>query len=476
MGGVDPCVLLRLPMFEGLSSSVTSRVGRSVSSIPPVPTVPDVPTADADVQHVAALFDKVLSLCTASLANAGKAPRWPQNYSSKPRDSSRRPGGYSGAPQHTPDRNGHVRAVHRNLLLSVNFLPLDNTLFAEDDLRSVDTVSRNPSDAPDPEAAVSEPQSVAEGSMADTSSWLNVAGCDRTVSWEEYGPYVVIVSGVWHSVPDVQAKGWRAREGFYRGMWDKVGGLSETPVQLLLNIGVLALLCGSFEKGVGTVRFLFLFLMVSTCTGLCYALLDLFLHDTTQNPAEGLVPIALALVAVTTMHTRMAKGLFCGVSIPTASLPWVFLIATFICIPYTVLPCNIIAILIGWVYGKGWLSILDMSEARASVLEKVTPFRFLRNIPGVRHIPASPEERRKTLLPEINPTPGSYPVQAYAPLSSVNTMGTTTPEMYEGWPNATSASGTPLKPQGHRTEITGGDTTAHSCNHSHSTGHSQEHL
>lgn len=249
-----------------------------------------------------------------------------------------------------------------------------------------------------------------------------------------------------------------------------------TPVQLLLNIGVLALLCGSFEKGVGTVRFLFLFLMVSTCTGLCYALLDLFLHDTTQNPAEGLVPIALALVAVTTMHTRMAKGLFCGVSIPTASLPWVFLIATFICIPYTVLPCNIIAILIGWVYGKGWLSILDMSEARASVLEKVTPFRFLRNIPGVRHIPASPEERRKTLLPEINPTPGSYPVQAYAPLSSVNTMGTTTPEMYEGWPNATSASGTPLKPQGHRTEITGGDTTAHSCNHSHSTGHSQEHL
>ncbi|KAJ3600784.1 hypothetical protein NHX12_031759 [Muraenolepis orangiensis] len=45
------------------------------------------------------------------------------------------------------------------------------------------TVSRDPSDVPDPEAAVSEPESVAEGSVADTSSWLNVAGCDRTVSW-----------------------------------------------------------------------------------------------------------------------------------------------------------------------------------------------------------------------------------------------------------------------------------------------------
>lgn len=251
-----------------------------------------------------------------------------------------------------------------------------------------------------------------------------------------------------------------------------------TSVHLLLNIGVVLLLCGSFEKGVGTVRFLFLFFMLSTCTGLCYSLLDLFLHDTTQTPAEGLVPIALALVTVTTMHTRMAKGFFCGVSIPTVSLPWVLLIVTFLFIPHTVLPCNIIAILIGWVYGKGWLSLLDMSEARASVLEKVTPFRFLRNIPGVRHVPTSPEERRKTLLPEINPTPGSYPVQAYAPLSCANAMGTTAPQMYEGWPNATIAAGTgtPSIPQGHRTEVPGGHTTAHSCNHSHSTCHSHEHL
>ncbi|KAJ3612706.1 hypothetical protein NHX12_018964 [Muraenolepis orangiensis] len=72
-------------------SQPQSPPGWAVQSLPS-PPVPDVPTADVDVQHVAALFDKVLSLCTASLANAGQAPHWPQNYSSKPRDSSRQPG------------------------------------------------------------------------------------------------------------------------------------------------------------------------------------------------------------------------------------------------------------------------------------------------------------------------------------------------------------------------------------------------
>ncbi|KAJ8355231.1 hypothetical protein AAFF_G00084340 [Aldrovandia affinis] len=81
------------------------------------------------------------------------------------------------------DRDGQVKTVHRNLLLAVNFLPLDNTLFAEDDLRSVDTVSHDPSNVPDPEAAVSEPESVAEHSVVDSSSWLNVSERNRTASW-----------------------------------------------------------------------------------------------------------------------------------------------------------------------------------------------------------------------------------------------------------------------------------------------------
>ncbi|KAJ8353092.1 hypothetical protein AAFF_G00109880 [Aldrovandia affinis] len=81
------------------------------------------------------------------------------------------------------DRDGQVRTVHRNLLLAVNFLLFDNTLFAEDDLRSVDTVSHDPSNVPDPEAAVSEPESVAEHSVVDSSSWLNVSERNRTASW-----------------------------------------------------------------------------------------------------------------------------------------------------------------------------------------------------------------------------------------------------------------------------------------------------
>ncbi|KAM3864761.1 rhomboid domain-containing protein 2 [Diretmus argenteus] len=250
----------------------------------------------------------------------------------------------------------------------------------------------------------------------------------------------------------------------------------KTFTQLFLNIATLLLLGGSFERGVGTVRFLFLFLLLSASTGLWYAFLDLLQSDTTGSHVEGLVPTTLALVAVTTMHTRMAKGFLCGVSVPTMALPWIFLILITILIPHSVLPCNIIAILMGWMYGKGWFSFLDMSEARASVLEKMMPFRWLRSIKGVLFIPASTEERRKTLLPQINPTPGSYPVQAYAPVSSLSTTETT----YEGWPNSTdtlSRPVPPLTPHGHGPahsfEPGHGHSSAPSCGHScnHSSSH-----
>ncbi|XP_071757950.2 rhomboid domain-containing protein 2 [Centroberyx gerrardi] len=253
----------------------------------------------------------------------------------------------------------------------------------------------------------------------------------------------------------------------------------KTFAQLLLNIAVLVLLCGSLEKGVGTVRFLFLFLLLSTSTGLCYAFLDLLQSDTTQSHVQGLVPIALAFVAVTTMHTRMAKGFLFGVSVPTMALPWVFLIIATVLIPHSVLPCNIIAILVGWMYGKGWFSFLDMSEARACVLDKMTPFRLLKSIRGVVYVPASTDERRKTLLPQINPTPGSYPVQAYAPVSSISTTEHT-PKMYEGWPNSVNALSSPvppLAPHGHGSAHSFGPGHGHSPEHSfgHSCSHGHGH-
>ncbi|XP_072319925.1 rhomboid domain-containing protein 2 [Eucyclogobius newberryi] len=248
----------------------------------------------------------------------------------------------------------------------------------------------------------------------------------------------------------------------------------KTGAQLLLSIIAFVFLSGSLERGFGTVRFLIMFFLLSTTLGLAYAILDLlqgFTHHT-----EGLLPTALSCMALTTMHTKMTKGFLCGVTFPTIALPWVFLIISTILIPNAVLPCNIIAILTGWMYGKGWFSLVQMSESRASVLEKNVPFRFLRAACHTTFVPASTEERRKILLAQVCSAPpaGSYPVQAYAPASSLQHS---VPMPYDGWLNYNNTlasapeSRHPLgqshghshaPPPGHHI-----DNHSHSCNHSH---------
>lgn len=219
----------------------------------------------------------------------------------------------------------------------------------------------------------------------------------------------------------------------------------QTAIQLLLSATALAFLGASMEKGFGTLRFLFLFHLLSAIIGLFYSFLDLLQGDGGHRQAQGLLSVALACVAVTTMHTKMTKGFLCGVSFPTMALPWLLLMITTVLTPHSVLPCNIIAILVGWMYGKGWFALVDLSEARAGALEKMMPFRMLRRMTRVTFVPASTEERRNTILPKISPSPGSYPVQAYAPLSSINTADTT-PKFVEGWPNMTSPFSTPTPP------------------------------
>ncbi|KAJ0033034.1 hypothetical protein NQD34_000141, partial [Periophthalmus magnuspinnatus] len=245
----------------------------------------------------------------------------------------------------------------------------------------------------------------------------------------------------------------------------------KTVGQLLLSITVFAFLSGSLERGFGTVRFLIMFFLLSTTSGLAYAILDLLQGSTNQT--EGLLPTALSCMALTTMHTRMTKGFLCGVSFPTIVLPWVFLIITTILIPNAVLPCNIIAVFTGWLYGRGWFSLLQMSESRASVLEKNVPFRFLRAASPATFVPASTEERRKVLLPQVSsPPPGTYPVQAYAPASSVGPQNSASMP-YDSWGiynNTLSSFPVPLHPlgqsHGHSHAPFHGHHS-HSCNHSH---------
>ncbi|XP_035989546.1 rhomboid domain-containing protein 2-like [Fundulus heteroclitus] len=243
--------------------------------------------------------------------------------------------------------------------------------------------------------------------------------------------------------------------------------------QLLLSAAALLFLCGGVEKGLGTVRFLFLLLLLGSTTGVFYSFLDL-LQDASVH-TEGLLPVVLACVALTTLHTKMTKGFLCGVSFPVVALPWVLLVICTALIPRSVLLCNVIAILVGWVYGKGWLSPVDMSESRAAVLEKLLPFRFLRSMSGVLFVPASSQERRRTLLPQINPTPGSYPVQAYAPLPSIATANATA-TMYEGWPQLASLT-PPHTPYGHTAAHNVGHIAAHKVGHmaAHNVGHMAAH-
>lgn len=117
------------------------------------------------------------------------------------------------------------------------------------------------------------------------------------------------------------------------------------------------------------------------------------------------------------------------------------------------------------------------------------PFRLLRNI-GVLYVPASIEARRKTVHPPIIPTPGSYPVQAYAPVSSTSNLQATetTPKTFEGWAHSYYTQGSPVQVSGYYGHNHGyglkhsfgpsyghGHKHGHSCSHSQGHGHSHEH-
>ncbi|XP_051973095.1 rhomboid domain-containing protein 2-like [Xyrauchen texanus] len=202
---------------------------------------------------------------------------------------------------------------------------------------------------------------------------------------------------------------------------------------LVLSAIVMLYPCTGLEKGVGTVRFLYQLLLLSAISGLLHVLLESLLFSPSyRSSVNGLIPLALSVLGRVTVSSAMQKAYLMGINVPTTSLPWIFLIIITLFFPDTFFICNVLAIITGTIYGKGWFSLLDMSEPRASVLEKRFPFRLLKQIPGVQFIPASAEECKKRLdLTDI--PPGSYPVQAYAPVNAA----TGQPNTFNGWPHST---------------------------------------
>ncbi|XP_059401097.1 rhomboid domain-containing protein 2-like [Carassius carassius] len=247
---------------------------------------------------------------------------------------------------------------------------------------------------------------------------------------------------------------------------------------LFLSAVLMGLPCSGLERGIGSVRFLYQSLLLSSISGLLHVLLEsLLFSPSNRSSVKGLVPLTLSVLGMMTINSAMRKAYIMGVSVPTASLPWIILIIITLFFPNTVFLCNVLAIVTGILYGNGWFSLLEMSESRASVLEKKFPFCLLKQIPGVQFIPASTEERKKPLDLTDAP-PGSYPVQAYAPVNAANGQVTgRLPNTFDGWPVL-------LYPQqqysftlpyagvgiGHNHSHGHGHDHSHSHGHSHHTG------
>ncbi|KAI4878827.1 hypothetical protein NFI96_033303 [Prochilodus magdalenae] len=251
--------------------------------------------------------------------------------------------------------------------------------------------------------------------------------------------------------------------------------------QLFLSVLVLVFFCSGLERGIGTVRFLHQLLLLSCCLGLLHVLLELLLYSpSSRSSVSGLIPVSLAVLGMVTISSRMRKALLLGVNVPTASFPWLLLLVTLF-VPNTVFLCNVVAVVTGEMYGMGWFSLVQMSESKACVLEKKMPFRLLKKIPGVQFVPASAEERKKTLHAVCNPPPGSYPVQAYAPapMSAPHAPGSP-PNGLEGWSYApyTHQSHTlpsPYMGYGLGHGFGSGHGHSHGHSHGHDCGHSHGH-
>ncbi|XP_026862265.2 rhomboid domain-containing protein 2 [Electrophorus electricus] len=245
---------------------------------------------------------------------------------------------------------------------------------------------------------------------------------------------------------------------------------------LFISVALLVFFCSGLENGLGTVRFLHQVLLLSTFVGMEHVLLELMLFSpSTRSSVSGLIPTSLAVLGMVTIGSRMRKAHLLGVSVPTATLPWILLLFVTLLTPNTVFLCNVLAVVTGEMCGMRWFSMLEMSEAKACVLEKKMPFRWLKKMAGVKYIPASAEERKKDLHTICSPPPGSYPVQAYAPASaSAPQAAGSLPSSLEGWPHSAYIQQNYMVPSAYSEYAFGpGFGTSHGHGHGHCHHHHQ---
>ncbi|XP_042647583.1 rhomboid domain-containing protein 2 [Tyto alba] len=168
----------------------------------------------------------------------------------------------------------------------------------------------------------------------------------------------------------------------------------EDLISLTCGAIIIWYFAGSFEKNVGTVKHCFLTIAFAVLSALLFLLLEtIVLRVTEVEDAKGFMPVAFAMLGVSTTRSQMKRTLFFGVRVPVMLVPWFMLcIAWFI--PHSSLLSNLCGLLTGEAYGLGYCFCLDFPESVGSKLDRVFPFSLLKRIPGLKYIPGSLAERR----------------------------------------------------------------------------------
>ncbi|KFQ97770.1 Rhomboid domain-containing protein 2, partial [Opisthocomus hoazin] len=187
----------------------------------------------------------------------------------------------------------------------------------------------------------------------------------------------------------------------------------EDLISLTCGAIIIWYFASSFEKNVGTVKHCFLTLSFAVLSALLYLLLEpVVLRVSEVEEAKGFMPVAFAMLGVSTTRSRMKRTLVLGVRVPAVLVPWFMLCVAWF-IPHSSLLSNLCGLLAGEAYGLGYCFCLDFPESVGSKLDQVFPFSLLKRIPGLKYIPGSLAERRAFDSSKTNPAPGTYPTQSY---------------------------------------------------------------